>query len=150
MKFFLYSHHLSVWYCIDIARRNSVLVTHGSSGVNYHDPRKHNHMWVMTKKDFSTNSDEGYNFFVAEQACWKWNFLYLWQYPLYLQFFFSRTKLVLSFTLVYFLNAMTSNAKNSAIKTSSILISNSPINEGLSEVIIVIVSQMIDWIRASL
>ena len=31
-------------------------------------------------------------FFVAEQACWKWNFLYLWQYPLYLQFFFSRTK----------------------------------------------------------
>ena len=30
-----------------------------------------NHMCVRTKKDFSTNSDEGYNFFVAEQACWK-------------------------------------------------------------------------------
>ena len=27
---FLYSHHLSAWYCIDIVRRNSVLVTHGS------------------------------------------------------------------------------------------------------------------------
>ena len=26
----LYSHHLSAWYCIDIVRRNSVLVTHGS------------------------------------------------------------------------------------------------------------------------
>ena len=35
---FLYSHHLSDWYCIDIVRRNSVLVTHGSSkvkGVNF-------------------------------------------------------------------------------------------------------------------
>ena len=28
--FFLYSHYLSVWFCIDIVRRNSVLVTHGS------------------------------------------------------------------------------------------------------------------------
>ena len=28
--YFLYSHHLSAWYCIDIVRRNSVLVTHGS------------------------------------------------------------------------------------------------------------------------
>ena len=27
---FHYSHHLSGWYCIDIVRRNSVLVTHGS------------------------------------------------------------------------------------------------------------------------
>ena len=27
---FLYSHHLSTWYCIDIVRRNSVLVTYGS------------------------------------------------------------------------------------------------------------------------
>ena len=27
---FLYSHHLSSCYCIDIVRRNSVLVTHGS------------------------------------------------------------------------------------------------------------------------
>ena len=27
---FLYSHHLSGWYFIDIVRRNSVLVTHGS------------------------------------------------------------------------------------------------------------------------
>ena len=26
---FLYSHHLSAWYCVDIVRRNSVLVTHG-------------------------------------------------------------------------------------------------------------------------
>ena len=25
----LYSHHLSAWYCIDIVRRNSVLVNHG-------------------------------------------------------------------------------------------------------------------------
>ena len=30
---FLYSHHLSVWYCIDIVRRNSLLVTHGSERV---------------------------------------------------------------------------------------------------------------------
>ena len=28
--FFLYSYHLSGWHCIDIVRRNSVLVTHGS------------------------------------------------------------------------------------------------------------------------
>ena len=27
---FLHSHHLSAWYYIDIVRRNSVLVTHGS------------------------------------------------------------------------------------------------------------------------
>ena len=27
---FLYSHHLSARYCIDVARRNSSLVTHGS------------------------------------------------------------------------------------------------------------------------
>ena len=30
IKIFLYSHNLSAWYCTDIARRNSVLVTHGS------------------------------------------------------------------------------------------------------------------------
>ena len=28
--YFCYSHHLSAWYCIDIVRRNSVLITHGS------------------------------------------------------------------------------------------------------------------------
>ena len=27
---FLYSHHLSVWYCINVVGRSSVLVTHGS------------------------------------------------------------------------------------------------------------------------
>ena len=27
---FLYSHHFSAWYCVDIVRRNSILVTHGS------------------------------------------------------------------------------------------------------------------------
>ena len=32
--FFYYSNHLSGWYCIDIERRNSVLVTHGSLRVN--------------------------------------------------------------------------------------------------------------------
>ena len=31
---FLYSHHLSGQYCIDIVRRNSVLVTHGSKRDN--------------------------------------------------------------------------------------------------------------------
>ena len=30
---FLYSHHLSAWYCIDIVRRNSVLITHGVKGL---------------------------------------------------------------------------------------------------------------------
>ena len=30
---FPHSHHLSVWYCIDIVRRNSVLVTHESQRV---------------------------------------------------------------------------------------------------------------------
>ena len=30
---YLYSHHLSSWYCINVVRRNSVLVTHGSLGV---------------------------------------------------------------------------------------------------------------------
>ena len=30
LVFFLYSYHLSGWHCIDIVRRNSVLVTHGS------------------------------------------------------------------------------------------------------------------------
>ena len=29
----LYSHHLSAWYCIDIVRRTSLLVTHGIWGV---------------------------------------------------------------------------------------------------------------------
>ena len=29
----LYSHHLSAWYCIDIVRHNSFLVTHGSGRV---------------------------------------------------------------------------------------------------------------------
>ena len=28
IDFFLYSHHLSALYCIDIVMRNSVLVTH--------------------------------------------------------------------------------------------------------------------------
>ena len=27
---FIYSRHLSGWYCIDIVRRNSVLTTHGN------------------------------------------------------------------------------------------------------------------------
>ena len=27
---FLYSHHLSSWFCFDVVRRNSVLVTHES------------------------------------------------------------------------------------------------------------------------
>ena len=31
---FLYSHHLSAWYCIDIVRRKYVLVAHGSLRVN--------------------------------------------------------------------------------------------------------------------
>ena len=30
----LYSHHLPAWYCIDIVRRNSVLVTCESERVN--------------------------------------------------------------------------------------------------------------------
>ena len=30
----LYSHHLPAWYCIDIVRRNSVLVTCGNERVN--------------------------------------------------------------------------------------------------------------------
>ena len=30
---FLYSHHLPAWYCVDIVRRNSVLVTHKSERV---------------------------------------------------------------------------------------------------------------------
>ena len=30
---FLYSHHLHTWYCTDILRRNSVLVTHGNKRV---------------------------------------------------------------------------------------------------------------------
>ena len=32
---FLYSHHLPAWYCIDIVRRNSVLVTCGSERVKH-------------------------------------------------------------------------------------------------------------------
>ena len=31
--FFLYSHHLSACHCIDIVRRNSLLITHGSQRV---------------------------------------------------------------------------------------------------------------------
>ena len=30
----LYSHHFYAWYCIDIVRRNSLLVTHVSSFVS--------------------------------------------------------------------------------------------------------------------
>ena len=41
---FLYSHHFSAWYCIDIVRRNSVLVTHGSLRVKgCHNWRKWQH-----------------------------------------------------------------------------------------------------------
>ena len=36
IEIFLNSHHLSVWYCIDNVRRNSVFVTHGSSRDNDH------------------------------------------------------------------------------------------------------------------
>ena len=32
---FLYFHHLHTWYCIDIVRRNFILVTHGSYGAMY-------------------------------------------------------------------------------------------------------------------
>ena len=32
---FLYSHHLSVWYCVVIIRRNTVLVTLGSLNVKH-------------------------------------------------------------------------------------------------------------------
>ena len=31
----LYSHHLPAWYCIDIVRRNSVLITCGSERVKF-------------------------------------------------------------------------------------------------------------------
>ena len=31
----LYSHHFYAWYCIDIVRRNSVLITDGSERVKY-------------------------------------------------------------------------------------------------------------------
>ena len=34
----LYSLHLSAWYCLDIVRRNSLLVTHGSQRVNPSTP----------------------------------------------------------------------------------------------------------------
>ena len=35
INIFLYSHHFSAQYCIDIVRRNSVLVTDGSERVNH-------------------------------------------------------------------------------------------------------------------
>ena len=34
---FFYSHHLSAWHCINIVRRNSVLVTPGIMGLNLMD-----------------------------------------------------------------------------------------------------------------
>ena len=34
IEILLYSHHFYAWYCIDIVRRNSLLVTHGSSFVS--------------------------------------------------------------------------------------------------------------------
>ena len=41
----LYSHHLPAWYCIDIVRRNSVLVTCGSERVK-------ESYWVKLLEDF--------------------------------------------------------------------------------------------------
>ena len=35
VNIFLYSHHLSAWYCFDMVRRNFVLITHGSLRVNH-------------------------------------------------------------------------------------------------------------------
>ena len=40
---FLYSHHLSAWYCTDIVRRNSFLVTYGVKGSS--EPRV---MWSFS------------------------------------------------------------------------------------------------------
>ena len=34
IDFLIHSHHLSAWYCVDVVRRNPVLVTHGSQRVN--------------------------------------------------------------------------------------------------------------------
>ena len=36
-----FSHHLSAWYCIDFIRRNSFLVSHGSSGTKQRLPSSH-------------------------------------------------------------------------------------------------------------
>ena len=49
MDIFLYSHHLSSWYCVDIVRRNSILVTHGRWRV------KSSPIWANQKrtKDFA-------------------------------------------------------------------------------------------------
>ena len=49
MDIFIYSHHLPSWYCVDIVRRNAILVTHGRWSV------KSSPIWANQKrtKDFA-------------------------------------------------------------------------------------------------
>ena len=82
---FLYSHHLPAWYCIDIVKRNSVLVSYGSYRVNWKvhqsyrqvlciallkNPLAHNHFFffISLKGSFSSNKV----FFI------KWKYLSFW------------------------------------------------------------------------
>ena len=44
LDIFHHSYHLSDWYCIDIIRRNSFLVTYGSLKVTWQQLPKHKHL----------------------------------------------------------------------------------------------------------
>ena len=82
---FLYSHDLPAWYCINIVKRNSVLVSYGSNRVNWKvhqfyrqvlciaslkNPQAHNHFFffISLKGSFSSNKV----FFI------KWKYLSFW------------------------------------------------------------------------
>ena len=45
---FPYAHHLSVWYSIDIVRRNSVLVTHGSWSLRINNRDENPTCWAFS------------------------------------------------------------------------------------------------------
>ena len=61
---FLYSHHYYAWYCIDIVRRNSLLVTHGRKRLKafkHWKTVKHEKLW---RKPF-------YSYFTCTFWCTK-------------------------------------------------------------------------------
>ena len=59
MDIFLYSHHLSAWYGINIVRRNSVSVTNGSERVT---------IQVCNCETWSWNSEEEIIFFQHDDS----------------------------------------------------------------------------------
>ena len=74
-----YSHHLSAWYCIDIVRRNSILVTYGSLRVekNGSEPDKRKTKWIFKNcfdfKFILCNNKVRLDYLILASTCpWWW------------------------------------------------------------------------------